>query len=446
MKKFKLTAFLLGVMVVLSMLVMVACDRNEGDGTPEVCTVTFAGVKTTTSQVVKGDKAVKPEAEQKKSGYVFLGWYLGDKLYDWDAPVTEDITIEARFEKSDITIPHGVAYSKDGKYISGAENTLVVLSEETFSAGSFTATVKPNTANDCGVVFGIDDEASDNWWEEEHYFCAIINKDGVFIFAEVIPGANPWNEITTSEALKSTYSPENTYTFEVQYVKTEYAGYCRILLNNTEVAALEINQLPGSGVGYRAQKEGVEFSGMTFHPENVPVITEEEPVGDFYVRHGQFHAEGSALVTDTTEVIGVYKDPAPTDAVITATLEKGAYDCDDGIIFCLSDNNRTRFWENPGISYYFFFISRDNTAYLGKVTGDSEEPWQELAVSTILPYETAYELKVELTGNHIKCYVDGESVLEYTDAEMLTGTGVGIRAGSESAIYSDFSVTETTAI
>lgn len=48
-----------------------------------------------------------PEAE----GYIFKGWYLGDELYDFDTPVTSDITLTALWEETK-------------SYISGASLTL----------------------------------------------------------------------------------------------------------------------------------------------------------------------------------------------------------------------------------------------------------------------------------------------------------------------------------
>lgn len=36
---------------------------------------------------------------QVKDGYRFIGWFVGDKEYDFSQPVTGNLTIEARFEK-----------------------------------------------------------------------------------------------------------------------------------------------------------------------------------------------------------------------------------------------------------------------------------------------------------------------------------------------------------
>jgi len=45
-----------------------------------------------------GLKAIKP-ADPHKDRFVFTGWYLEDELYDFDTPVTDDITLTARWER-----------------------------------------------------------------------------------------------------------------------------------------------------------------------------------------------------------------------------------------------------------------------------------------------------------------------------------------------------------
>lgn len=49
-------------------------------------------------QVKDGETISKPE-DPKKDGYRFIGWFVGDKEYDFSQPVTGNLTIEARFEK-----------------------------------------------------------------------------------------------------------------------------------------------------------------------------------------------------------------------------------------------------------------------------------------------------------------------------------------------------------
>ena len=69
-------------------------------------TVTFdADGQTEDVSVKEGEKVSAREAVQK-DGYTFLGWYLGDQKYDFDTPVTADITLCAKWEKKETPKPN----------------------------------------------------------------------------------------------------------------------------------------------------------------------------------------------------------------------------------------------------------------------------------------------------------------------------------------------------
>ena len=66
-------------------------------------TVKFKVGNEETSKIVNwGSKVDKPE-DPEKAGYNFLGWSLGDNLYNFDNVVKSDITLEAKFEPKDVT-------------------------------------------------------------------------------------------------------------------------------------------------------------------------------------------------------------------------------------------------------------------------------------------------------------------------------------------------------
>ena len=76
--------------------------------TPELFkryTVTFDfGDKVIKTQTVKENEYVIEPTEPTKEKHKFLGWYLEDELYDFETPVTKDITIIAKYEKTRVTI------------------------------------------------------------------------------------------------------------------------------------------------------------------------------------------------------------------------------------------------------------------------------------------------------------------------------------------------------
>ncbi|GEM_PF-6353414 len=61
-------------------------------------TVTFEGVELDPVVVNYGETIEQPE-EPVKDGYNFVGWYNGESAFDFNAPITEDVTITAVFEE-----------------------------------------------------------------------------------------------------------------------------------------------------------------------------------------------------------------------------------------------------------------------------------------------------------------------------------------------------------
>lgn len=72
----------------------------------EQYTVTFNsddGSAVESQKIAKGGKATKPTAPTKE-GYTFDGWYLNDAIYNFDAPVTADITLTAKWQINKYTV------------------------------------------------------------------------------------------------------------------------------------------------------------------------------------------------------------------------------------------------------------------------------------------------------------------------------------------------------
>lgn len=81
---------------VVAMLVM---NRNSEESVPAYYTVTFdsnGGTSVDSQIIVPGGKVVKPE-NPVKSGVGFVEWQLDGEAYDFDTPVTSDITLVAYY-------------------------------------------------------------------------------------------------------------------------------------------------------------------------------------------------------------------------------------------------------------------------------------------------------------------------------------------------------------
>lgn len=73
----------------------------------QVYVVTFdsdGGSKVSAQEVERDGKAARPK-DPVKDGYAFAGWYLGETQYNFDARVTADITLKAKWSKNSVTPP-----------------------------------------------------------------------------------------------------------------------------------------------------------------------------------------------------------------------------------------------------------------------------------------------------------------------------------------------------
>ena len=116
------------------------------NGTPVTVTYAYGALGGTyATQIVQtGEKAIEPDVPSRQ-GYRFTGWYLDDTKYDFNAAVTKDMTLTARWK--DIEKP-------TGEIIIGTDKWQEFLNELT--SGLFfknTQEVTINAADNSGIVF-----------------------------------------------------------------------------------------------------------------------------------------------------------------------------------------------------------------------------------------------------------------------------------------------------
>lgn len=104
----------------VALFVFASCSNETQE--PVFYTVTFVsdGGSDVASQLIEqGQPASKPE-DPTKAGYKFVGWYTDQKLsipYDFNTPVTENITLYPKWEAESIEAPEGsykVTFETDG--------------------------------------------------------------------------------------------------------------------------------------------------------------------------------------------------------------------------------------------------------------------------------------------------------------------------------------------
>ena len=77
-------------------------EVGPGQVTGGTFAVTFDrgdGTKTGPELVPWNGKVSRPTSDPEKSGHTFVGWYLGDALYDFNTPVNAPLTLTARWEE-----------------------------------------------------------------------------------------------------------------------------------------------------------------------------------------------------------------------------------------------------------------------------------------------------------------------------------------------------------
>lgn len=109
---------------------------------------------------------------------------------------------------------------------------------------------------------------------------------------------------------------------------------------------------------------------------------------------------------------------------------------DCGIIFKVSSTT-DKYWEKSS-SYYVLLINYQGDLLLGKVNNGN---WTLLENNNSLMASYSrlnrYNLMVEFNDGNICCYVNGEAMIEYYDANPLTGTGVGFRASKAKTLFNN---------
>jgi len=103
--------------------------------------------------VVSGETAERPE-DPVREGYLFLGWFLGDAVFDFDTPIVDDVTLTAHWKEKDDKVPTVIRVTPSALVtkLNGNMNDLTVTVVELFSDGttktlSQTFRINNNAAN-----------------------------------------------------------------------------------------------------------------------------------------------------------------------------------------------------------------------------------------------------------------------------------------------------------
>jgi len=158
---------------------------------PTYYTVTFnvdGGSPAPNSQsVVSGGKATRPNDPQK-TGYTFDGWYFNSTLWDFNNPVTANMTLKAHWT----AVPQIPDIRMETK-ITGILSTVTVGQTVTFNA-----TIKNYNSNDWDIAFYLKD-GNDNVWPGYGSYINIpaggshtIQTNNTFVVPNMTTGSRTW--------------------------------------------------------------------------------------------------------------------------------------------------------------------------------------------------------------------------------------------------------------
>ena len=126
------------ILVIIIILLFKAC--NKGADEYRVIFDSNGGSEVA-SLVVKADGTIKEPEAPTKEGYDFAGWYYNDTEFDFNTPITNDITLEARWVEAENVPVSGVEVDQNSLELSPGSTSKIV------------ATVKPDTAKDKSLTW-----------------------------------------------------------------------------------------------------------------------------------------------------------------------------------------------------------------------------------------------------------------------------------------------------
>lgn len=157
-------------------------------------------------------------------------------------------------------------------------------------------------------------------------------------------------------------------------------------------------------------------------------------------KNGSFTKNNDVYTSNAINTLAVCDDiPFPYGS-FEVLLTRASSTCDQGIVFSLSDSNKTSYWEGSGVSYYFFFLARNGQLSLGKTTNGLWTTRYETSVGAVSP-TAEYKMKVVMKSNLMIFFFNDQIKFYLKDNEFLIGTKWGIRAGD---INTNFTITKLT--
>lgn len=196
------------------------------------------------------------------------------------------------------------------------------------------------------------------------------------------------------------------------------------------------------GDGQTVTTDGYTVSGgeISFDmPASAVTVTATfETVSKFTVRSGSYELVDKSPTSTGTHIkstkgasIAILTGKSSDRVSITMSKHTAG---DNGIVFALTDNDHSSYWETNGEQYYSFFITASNgNSRLATINPN----WKQvIEVDTDKAPDDTYKMEAILdrANNKIHCFVNGSKVFTI-DGEIFAGTAFGVRAGEVGVEY-----------
>lgn len=353
-------------------------------------------------------------------------------------------------------------WSNTAEGLKNTQSNSIFVFDQEFKAGTVELTM--TKGGDTGIVFGLTGDSMDFWEDKvQYYFLFVNNGTKEIILAKTGEGLG-WCWMKSMEC--PDYDGKDTID-----LKLVYSGKGHIEMWANGVLAYDYcdaNPLTGTRLGIRAGAANVNFTDInitTAEPSDegikggieLPFATVGDKTLTGYFSGGPWKNDGSHVTVNDTSLVHdswattfvIDNDELPLiDGSLTASVRAGHTNAGEnwltGIFFGIEANKNVTLWKRSAYSpkSYVLFVDQNKKLILSK-TGifNEDDKLEDLQVSEAIVenYEINkdfVEIKAEFKANEdgsltIKGYANDVLLINYTDANPLTGTryGFGARCG-----------------
>ncbi|GEM_PF-2033626 len=336
-----------------------------------------------------------------------------------------------------ISIRNGDFKKKEDWFVTSDTKSLCTFKNYSLTNGTFSCDIIPGRNCDSGIIFKASSTVSNFWETNSSYYTLLINKEGIVLLGKITNGK--WT-------CPAEFDLRKLSTVYKCYINMNAVYNLKVIVNGNNIKCfvndfeciniIDDNMLQGTMVGIRSSKtsyfSNFKLSDSTDRKDKIYSVSDGTEV-----KSGSVTVNGTTVKSTSEKALCVVKGIAYNGTITCKITPKVANDC--GIVFRISacaDN----YWEQAGTSYYVLLINAQGWLLLGKITNGVWSCPANFDMRSDFDVNREYELKVEMDGKNIKCYVDGELKIDLDDSSVIKGTGFGVRSAQASTEFKDFTV------